>query len=305
MYKIRSIQRILVCLVIVSIALAFVPISISAAEEQLESDQQDAIIVHLTGGRTMSAMIDPRTDGRQLWLRWESARAELLRPIDWDSVAAAEIIGEKITGQEFLDLVNQIRRDVPAQSIPTPVDKIIAIMNEPFIEPVNSEAAFDNQLLPDIRQVQWLDIYAVPSKWDNYVETDGMTVFVVPKNTYGEVIPVRGTLDVDLIAEHAGVVRLPDPFQRIAHWSQAVSAEDFGPYGAAYQLPFQDLNPDFSRDLGPHGAIHAVLSIPGQGTFESTNDARIRPYSLIRDRLQQTTGQRFFPEETIGRPWER
>ena len=116
---------------------------------------------------------------------------------------------------------------------------------------------------------------------------------------------MRGTLDVDLIAEHAGVVRLPDPFSRIGHWSQKVRPEDFGPYGAVYRLPFQDVNPEFSNHLGPHGAIHAILSVPGQDTFEATNDARIRPYSLMRDRLLQTTGHRFFSEETIGLPWER
>jgi hypothetical protein len=70
-------------------------------------------------------------------------------------------------------------------------------------------------------------------------------------------------------------------------------------------LAFQDVNPEFGKNLGPHGAIHATLSVPGQGTFEATGDTRIRPYSLIRDRLQQTTGRRFFPEETVGQPWDK
>ena len=107
--------------------------------------------------------------------------------------------------------------------------------------------------------VQWLEIEAGPARWDNYVETDGMLIYIAPKDDYGNVVPVRGTLDVDLIAEHAGVVRLPDPFSRIGHWSQAVRPEDFGPYGAVYRLPFQDVNPEFSNHLGPHGAIHAIL----------------------------------------------
>ncbi len=154
-------------------------------------------------------------------------------------------------------------------------------------------------------RVQWLDIEARPARWDNYVDIDGMSICIAPKDAYGRIIPVRGTLDVDLIAEHAGVVRPPYPFSRIAHWSQAVRVEDFGPYGAVYKLPFQDVNPEFDNHLGPHGAIHATLSVPGQDTFEATADARIRPYSLIRDRLLQTTGRRFFPEETIGLPWEK
>jgi hypothetical protein len=172
-------------------------------------------------------------------------------------------------------------------------------------ETVLPAAASNNTQESKLPPVEWLDIEAQPARWDNYVDIDGMSICIAPKDAYGRVVAVRGTLDVDLIAEHVGVVRLPDPFSRIAHWSQAVRPEDFGPFGAVYKLPFQDVNPEFSNHLGPHGAIHATLSVPGQDTFEATADARIRPYSLIRDRLLQTTGRRFFPEETIGLPWEK
>jgi hypothetical protein len=252
----------------------------------------------------MKANIDARTDTGQLWLRWESPGAELLRPIEWDCIAAAEINGNKISGKEFLGLVDQIRREVPAQPVSAPPAKYIVMLGSPATEASKPIAGSKNMPEPQPLPVQWLEIEAGPGRWNNYVETDGMLINIAPRDYYGDVVPVRGTLDVDLIAEHAGVVRLPDPFSRIGHWSQAVRPEDFGANGAVYRLPFQDVNPEFSSHLGPHGAIHAILSVPGQDTFEATNDARIRPYSLIRDRLQQTTGHRFFSEETIGLPWE-
>jgi hypothetical protein len=275
-----------------------------AAAQQPETDEQETVTVGLTSGRRLTGTIDQRTDGEQLWLRWESARAELLRPIDWDSVVTVEINGEQISGEEILELVRQIRRETPAQPASAPAVNTIVMIGTPSAEGAYSSSANYRQAIGPTA-VHWLDIHARPGRWDSYVEPDGMLICIAPKDASNDVVPVRGTLDVDLIAEHTGVVRLQDPFRRIGHWSQAVRVEDFGPYGAWYRLPFQDLNPEFKRDLGPHGAIHATLSIPGQGTFAATADTRIRPYSLIRDRLEQTTGQRFFPEETVGQPWDR
>jgi hypothetical protein len=41
--------------------------------------------------------------------------------------------------------------------------------------------------------------------------------------------------------------------------------------------------------------------VPGQGTFDATTGAiRIRPYNGVRDRLQKSTGTRFFPNEWTG-----
>jgi hypothetical protein len=310
MHTTASIRRVLVRLAILWPALALGPVSIPATAEQPGIDRQDDVVVHLFSGRTMTAKIDARTDAAQLWLRWESPGAEVLRPIQWDRVAAAEINGNKISGKEFLNLVDQIRRDVPAQPVSAPAAKSIVMLGSPAneaskaIEASKSTASSKNTQEPK-PPVQWLDIEATPARWDNYVETDGMSICIAPKDAYGRLVPVRGTLDVDLIAEHAGVVKLPYPFSRIGHWSQTVRPEDFGPSGAVYHLPFQDVNPELSNHLGPHGAIHATLSVPGQDTFEATADARIRPYSLIRDRLLQTAGRRFFPEETIGQPWEK
>ncbi len=276
---------------------------LQALAQQPGDDDQESIVVHLASGRAMTAKLDARTDTAQLWLRWESPRAELLRPIQWDRVVTAEIKGQEISGKQLFELVAQIRQEIPTQPVITPLDKTIVMPGSPAAEALTATASYPSSEKKKTPPVRSLAIDAKPANWDNNVETDGMMICIAPRDDYGEVIPVRGTLDIELMAEHAGVVKLPYPFSRIAHWSQMVRPEDFRPFGAVYRLPFQDVSPEFSRNLSPHGAIHATLSVPGQGTFEATDDARLRPYSLIRDRLQQTTGQRFFPEETIGRPW--
>jgi hypothetical protein len=271
--------------------------------QQPGNEPQETIAVHLASGRLLTAELDPRTDSSQLWLRWQCARAELLRPILWDCVISAEIKGHNISGEDLLELVRQIRRDLPAQSVSLPLAKSIVMLGSASAETAAITAPSPPTEKTKTPRVHWLKIDARPARWDNYVETDGMLICIAPLDASGEVVPVRGTLEVDLIAEHADVVRLAQPFSRIGHWSQAVRPEDFAPSGAVYRLRFQGMNPEFSSHLAPHGAVHACLSVPGQGSFEATEDTRIRPYSLIRDRLQQTTGQRFFAEETTGQPW--
>ncbi|MFH1923324.1 MAG: hypothetical protein ABIP48_25965, partial [Planctomycetota bacterium] len=77
---------------------------------------------------------------------------------------------------------------------------------------------------------------------------------------------------------------------------------EFGLLGAKYRFPFQAVHPEFDLELAPYAAVHARLSVPGEGVFEATeSDVRVRPYSATRDHLQYTTGQRFFPLERTGR----
>jgi hypothetical protein len=299
------IHRVLGYVVVLSTVIALGVVSIPATAQPSGDDPQDAIVVCLVSGRVMTAKIDARTDTEQLWLRWESTGAEVLRPIQWEFVSTAEIKGNKISGNDFLELVCQIRREVPAQLAANPPMKNIVMLGPSSVDTSKLNTVSNQLKTVKPPPVEWLKVEAGPARWDNYSETDGMRICISPIDAHGEVAAVCGTLDVDLIAEQSGAVRLPNPFNRIGHWSQSVKPADFGPYGAVYRLPFQDVNPEFSRQLRAQGAIHATLSIPGQGTFEATDDARIRPYSLIRDRLQQTTGERFFPVETIGRPWER
>jgi hypothetical protein len=94
---------------------AFAMWTVSAMAYQSGDDPSDDIVVCLYSGRSMTANIDPKTDEKLLWLRWETPRAEVLRPIDWDRVASATINGEIISGKLLLDLIKQIRIEMPVQ----------------------------------------------------------------------------------------------------------------------------------------------------------------------------------------------
>ena len=139
------------------------------------------------------------------------------------------------------------------------------------------------------------------ANWDGDVEADGLLVHVYPLDDSGGVVPARGTLRFELIGQRDDVFGPPQPFTTLGQWSQQMRVEDFGPRGAVYRLPFQGVHPEFDLTVAPYGALHARLSVPGQGTFETTESLlRIRPYSAVRDELQLSTGRRFFPQERTG-----
>ncbi len=285
---------------------------------------ENAISVYLASGRTFTAALDARTDPVQLWLRFEQAGATLLRPIRWDRVIWAEVAGEKLSGRQLRRLIEQLRQEIPAQPVlPSARTNIVMIgasevghASEKGTVPICAKhppgrsgghrPKVGRGLSPfppsaDTSRVVSLAIDAGVANWDENVEADGLLVHVYPLGTDGALVPVHGTLEVDLKAEQNGSNRLHQPFVDAGHWSQQVRPADFGPMGAVYRLRFQSIHPEFEHWLESRGAVHACLTVPGQGTYEATAAmVRIRPYSTVRNHLQQTTGHRFFPDERTG-----
>jgi len=75
---------------------------------------------------------------------------------------------------------------------------------------------------------------------------------------------------------------------------------EMGPNGVVLRFPFQRSNPEFNQkwSVASVGMVHARLSVAGNGVFDDTASfTRIRPYSPVRDRMQQRQGRRFHPLE--------
>ena len=266
---------------------------------------ETTISVRLSSGRTFTAMLDARTDSTQLWLRCEQAGAELLRPIAWDRVVSAEVAGQTISGEELCRLVIQMRQEIPAQPV-VPVAKAhIVMIGQPDVgTPAERHAAATTDLPNDVRRVVSLAIDASVGRWDENVDPDGLLVHVYPLDADGAVVPVRGTLNVNLKLQQRSIDWLHQPFVDAGHWSEAVHTSDFGRREAVYRLRFQSIQPEFDDRVRSPGLVHACLAVPGQGTFEaSTYLASIRPFNPVRDRLQAVTrhdyfsGDRYFSDE--------
>ncbi len=138
-------------------------------------------------------------------------------------------------------------------------------------------------------------------KWGPGVDADGLVVEVSPLDEQGEIVPVQGTVEAELIGQGAGV-NAGGGFATLGHWVESVWPGDFGYRGARCRLPFQAVQPEFDLRWAAKGMVHVRLSVPGEGVFEATDAVtRIRPASEFRDNYQETTGRRFFPNERTSR----
>ncbi len=256
------------------------------------------ISVDLASGRTLTGALDARTTAAELWLRASHGGAELLRPIRWDRVVSAEVAGCRLTGEEIHHLIVQLREEIPAEPVVPPAKTSIVMVGQ-----LNGAAPITNPAAEPLgtHRVVSLAIDARAARWDANVEPDGLLVHVYPLDADGAVVPVRGTLNVDLKTQCQGRHRLTDPFLDAGHWTEAVNTADFGPSGAAYRLRFQAISPEFlsaesSRRVAPRGLVHACLAVPGQGTFEASDDmAVLRPLSTVRNHLEAVTRHGDFP----------
>ena len=295
---------------------AAAPTDMTIPDDDMVPDD-DTVTVDLLSGRTFTARVDSKTSATELWLCFERGAATIFRPIAWDRVVRARVGGRIVSGGELRQMVPSLVRGPPVRSSDRQGIRIreaeeadavelkerpqVSIRRQPSGTPVGAtqgaSAAAENA-----RRVRSLAIDATVANWDADVEVDGLLVHVYPLDGYGQVVPVRGTLHVDLRAPRYPGTPRSGRFYELGRWTEVLQTLDFTAAGAVFRLPFRAVHPEFDLDVATYGAIHARLDVPGAGTFETTaSTVRIRPFSPLRDQLQQTAGHRFFPDERTGR----
>lgn len=277
--------------------------------------------VRLTSGRQLAGEVSPRSSGERLWLVQRSGAAEIARPIAWDHIVAAEFRGLSLTSRELRSLIVSTAAPVAARTASQQADPRDAQQN-PFQEdPQASEelplpvvqapsptivdrATFLALTTPPVASVR-LDAHL--ANWDADVEADGLAVQIVPVDQHGQVVPVRGALQVELFGVRA--VAFQDAphkrgrsYERLGYWTQQLVPQYIQSDGGWFKLPFQALHPEYDPRVGYLGLVHVKLVVPGAGVFEDSLDGiRLREFAPLRDGLQRDTGRRFFPSETTGR----
>jgi hypothetical protein len=228
----------------------------------------------------------------------------LVRSMDWSRVARVRIDGKPYTPAELVARFEREGWPRAAAELPAPSPPSPRPPNAPRPGPsdrVDSSAARWQD------SVSWLParslhIEAAADKWSSYSDNDGVVVRIFPCDANGNVVPVAGTLLVDLIGTQSANLTRGEPFPQLARWVRRVEPRDIAADGATYRLRFQAWHPDFDLQLGSLGVVHARLTVPGQGVFDDTASmVWVRPYSATRDRLQMHTGGRFFPQERTSR----
>jgi hypothetical protein len=260
----------------------------------------EQLTVWLESGRMVSGQIDPRSSDTHLWLVRGDEALSISRPIEWQRVVKAQRGETRLTRDEVKKQAQELAAAVqkqPIELLPQPKWRGV------FAAPAAPEQAATESAPP----VRSLAVDAFHANWDSDVESDGLVVVVYPLDGYGQVTPVEGTLEVEVVAPE--VRRFQDAphgrgltLERIAQWTVAIHAEDFTSGGARVQLPYQAIHPEFDWKTLPQGLVHARLTVPGQGTFDATVDwVRLRPWSPLRDKMWRDTGRRFLPTEQTGR----
>ena len=264
------------------------------------SQAAQPVVVETVSGRSFSGQIDLRTNRQILVLRTGTQNITIVRPIDWNYVVRVRIEGKPLTPAELLQKFEASGWPSSNQELPASPKKIQlpGPSDQGADERAASAAESDDPLPP----VSSLHVEASVAKWNGGADNDGVLLRVFPLDAQGNIVPVDGTLEVELNGQQAATQTQGNPFPQLARWGQQVDARDVGANGATYRLPFQAWSPDVHLQLSSSGSVHARLSVAGQGVFDDTATmVRVRPYSSTRDRIQQFHGSRFFPQERMTR----
>ena len=252
------------------------------------------LAVHMESGRVYRGGLAPETDADGLRLETTFGEGRIVRRIDWKRVARVEIDGRTFSGDDLREAWRLLTLDAPPQ--PNQRERAYGVTGP-------TAAAADEA--PRSNPATCLTIDANLGRWTANVETSGLVLRIRPLDASGRIVPVVGTLMVELIT--GPLIPLEkQPFSRIGYWQQAVRAGDFDNLGAEYRLDFQAVHPEFSYWPVDHAAVHVRLTVPGQGTFEATQDGVcMRPhFTPVRNFLEANQpggAPRFLPDERTGR----
>ncbi|MCE9546562.1 MAG: hypothetical protein K8T25_13730 [Planctomycetia bacterium] len=308
------------------VAIASLVLAALTSAAATASETSPVISVTLQSGRTFEAAVDARTDRAQLWLRFDSSAGVLLRPVDWNRVTSAEYQGQRLTANELQGRVSELQsRSAIADDLPTtsagepstvlanraslptadgPADKA---PTRPAVRwsstPGKNQAPLDAPL-----PVATIQADATIAHWGPNVEADGIVLVVTPQDAWGALVPVDGTLSVELIGDRRSRLQpqtadLRERFSQLGQWTFALTAEQFAAgRPVVLRLPFQAYHPQFDSLVDGRGMLTIRLAVPGQAVLAtSVSDLRIRPLDNFRSRIENSTGRRFFPQEQTGR----
>ncbi len=245
----------------------------------------DLVVVWLMDGRMLAGEIDPRTNDERLWLRSVSPTFVIATSAAWNHIKAINANGERLTVEAFAERVDQFRpMQADANALPLPAREADANATTPVTRPFVPPSA--------ATRVTSLDVEACVANWDQDAATDGIELRVLPRNTFGQLVPGSGQITARLTASNRLALQGPDAFPQLGRWSLQADTNDFGPAGAIYRLPFRGPHPDEEDLLEPYGLIEVSFYVAGEGRFTSDATVLLRKFNPIRRDMQLRTVER-------------
>lgn len=275
-------------LIVVALAVAEQPPG-SRAEPSLQAGETlfmqfagENVAIELDTHRVVVGILDERTDDGTVWLKRTSDRMTL-----WSGFPATRIVSCMV--------VDQHPRGTDSESDADDGSLTVDCANG--CDPLRydgREAA---------RRITSIQVLAEVANLDGDVESDGLNVWIRPVDRFGDVVAINGQVDFQLLGERRdwrGGRHVPTgpQFLALEQWSQRIQADDVTPDGVHTTLLFRRFHPDQDLDIATNAVLYVRLSVPGRGVFAASDDRLfLRPWSQIRDDLQQRTDSRYFPQE--------
>jgi hypothetical protein len=165
------------------------------------------VTVELVAGERVTAEVDSRTSSQQLWLRYASGNAQLLRAIEWDQVARATVDREDLDAAAFRQKALQLRTpyESPTQSRQRPQAETPR-HPDPSPPPRFGAGAWSCR-------VESIWASAELANWDADPECEGLLLRVVPLNCFGVPVAVGGIVEAELWED-----RVPRP-RSLGRWT--------------------------------------------------------------------------------------
>jgi len=261
----------------------------------------ETVVVKMADDNLIVGEVDAQTDTTRLWLRREAAGIQLISGFDWADVRTIWRGDRPFTPRDFQQQITATKTPSKAYL------EISPYAAQPAVECVPPPMCRRDHELP---RLQSLHIEAHRARWGNGVAADGLQIVVWPLSQYGEVVPVRGQLDLRLVVERLSQRgdngSWQTEFYEIESGSELVHEGDFSRGPAVYHLPFTRFHPDSDREVERQALVYARLGIPGQGVWEASDpQVSLRERSIFREQLGDHTGRSFWRGENVVLPRPR
>jgi hypothetical protein len=253
----------------------------------------DAVVVQLADGRSLSGVVDARSDDERLWVRQEAGGVVLATAVAWREVATATLAGGEVSADQMREKLGASATAGPrVESVFNAAGGISLSGRPPVFETTRRR--------PRVRSVEIVQACLV--NLDSDIEPDGLRVSIAAIDETGAAVAVRGNLTARLYGE-----RRPPHFPDIEFaleddWSMPVAESDFVEGVATYELPFRRTAPEWQFDLLPDALLDVRLGAHESGNFAASAPVMIRAFNPVRDDLQLFRGMRFLPREMRGTP---
>ncbi len=205
----------------------------SAAAQVAEPTATDPISVSAASGRTFIGQLDPQTDGDLLWLRVVDGPIVVRRPIEWGRVVRVRQGEKELSPDALREAAKALKSESHEGLLPAPP---VAASDWTAAKTWLTAATGGANQVGAVQTIGSLQIDAELGHWTPGVETSGIVVCIHPTSANGTLLPVDGTLAVDLVGQIPASQGQSDGLTTLGRWNANGASVRFRSAGSRISL---------------------------------------------------------------------